>query len=365
MAVAHSRAPEACRTQQEALVQTRIAAFGRVLAALSLAWIPIDAVGLGVAHAASTWPLRTAIALALLALAHFSRRIPGPALLQAFFWLQAIGFGSLQMLVEAARADAVQIGYGLFPFLLAAQLGLFALPWWRTLLAALAPTAQLAATQLLPWDPHLLPWSGLWLFVLIVAVATWSSHAQWMLLIRLLGAREDAAHDPLTGLANRRAAVRRLDIEHVRAQRQHEPLSVLMLDLDHFKRTNDRWGHAAGDRVLAAVARRLQDELRGADLPARHGGEEFLAILPNTNPAQALRVAERVRERIAGTPIELAEATLSVTASIGIATLQPGESTTALLELADEALYAAKAAGRNRCVAAPVRQPRTVTAPRA
>jgi diguanylate cyclase (GGDEF)-like protein len=352
-AIDNSRVPAACRPQQEALVRARVAAFSRVLAVLTLAWIPIDAAGLGMAHAGATSVLRAAIALGLLALAHFARRVPAQTLLHAFFWLQAIGFGNLQMLVESARTDAAQIGYGLFPFLLAAQLGLFAVPWWRALLMALAPAAQFAATQLLPWDPQLLPWSGLWLLVLIIAVATWSSHAQLRLLIRLLDARRDAVHDELTGLPNRRAAALRLEAERSRALRQREPLSLLMLDLDHFKRVNDRWGHDAGDRVLAAVAQFLREELRGIDMPARHGGEEFMAILPNTNPAQALQVAERVRERIARTAIELSRATTTITTSVGIATLVPGETAGALVARADAALYAAKEDGRNRCVTAP------------
>jgi diguanylate cyclase (GGDEF)-like protein len=287
-------------------------------------------------------------------LAQFARRVPAQFLLHAFVWLQAIGFGSLQLLVGAAHADAVQIGYGLFPFLLAAQLALFALPWWRTLLAAAAPAVQLVVTQrLASTKAQALPLeSGLWLFALIVAVATWTSHVQLRLLISLLGARRDAAHDPLTGLANRRTAAGRLEVECMRARRQGEPLSVLMLDLDHFKRVNDRWGHAAGDQVLAAVARILCEELRGADLPARYGGEEFLAILPNADSARALRVAERVRERIAGTPIALPEATARITVSVGIASLAPDEVATALVARADEALYAAKQTGRNRCLAA-------------
>lgn len=350
----NNRIPAACKAHQEASVQVRIAAFSRALAVLTLAWIPIDAAGLGIDHAVATWPLRMAIAIALLALARFARRVPAQVLLHTFVWLQAIGFGSLQLLIGAAHADAVQIGYGLFPFLLAAQLALFAQPWWRTLLAAAAPAALLVVTRWLSsTDAQALPpESSLWLFALIVAVATWTSHVQLRLLISLLGARRDAAHDPLTGLANRRSAARRLEAEGMRARRQGEPLSVLMLDLDHFKRVNDRWGHAAGDRVLAAVARILCEELRGADLPARYGGEEFLAILPNADPAQALRVAERVRERIAGTPIALPEVTARITVSVGIASLAPDEAATALVARADEALYAAKQGGRNRCLAA-------------
>lgn len=125
-----------------------------------------------------------------------------------------------------------------------------------------------------------------------------------------------------------------------------------MMDLDHFKRVNDRVGHAGGDLVLVATAQVLGEELRGADLGARYGGEEFLAILPATAPAAAIEVAERIRERISRLAVAVADATVGLTASVGVATLQPGESATALIARADVALYRAKASGRNRGVSA-------------
>jgi len=185
-------------------------------------------------------------------------------------------------------------------------------------------------------------------------LAAWAGHAQLRLLIDLLGARRDASHDPLTGLANRRSAERRLASDRARAMRQNEPLSVLMLDLDHFKRVNDQWGHAAGDLVLKATAQALCDEVRGADLPSRFGGEEFLTILPGTDATRAMEVAERIRQHMAGLVIAAPGDTIRITASIGIATIGADEEVEQLVARADAALYGAKDGGRNRCMIAPV-----------
>jgi diguanylate cyclase (GGDEF)-like protein len=343
-----------CTAAHASLVRARIRTLAPVLALLTLAWIPVEVAWLGDAELFRSALLRLGIAAAMVALAALAPRLRASLAVSAFFWLQAVGFGVLQWHVAPTVDAAAAIGYGLFPFILAAQLALLPLPWSRGLLAALAPAAQLATTW---WAPGSIAGTGNapLLFVLIAAVATWASHAQLRLLVDLLGARSDAAHDALTGLANRRAAAERLDAERRRALRRGEPLSVLLLDLDHFKRINDRWGHATGDRVLVAVAQVLREELRGIDLAVRHGGEEFLAVLPGTGAAQALEVAARLRERIARVRLSLPGASLGFTASIGAATLLPGEGVANLVARADAALYAAKAAGRDRCVAAEAR----------
>jgi diguanylate cyclase (GGDEF)-like protein len=346
------RVPAACTPTHAALVRARIRTLAPLLALLTLAWIPFEVAWLGGAELMRSAPLRLGIAAALLLLAALVPRLRASLAVSAFFWLQAIGFGVLHWHVAAGQDAAAAVGYGLFPFILAAQLALLPLPWSRGLLAALAPAAQLAMTW---WAPGSIAGTGNapLLFVLIAAVAIWASHAQLRLLVDLLGARSDAAHDALTGLSNRRAASERLDAERRRAGRRGEPLSVLLLDLDHFKRVNDCWGHAAGDRVLVAVAQVLREELRGIDLAVRHGGEEFLAVLPGTGTRQALDVAARLRARIAREPVTLPpDVILGVTASIGVATLLPGESVASLVARADAALYAAKAAGRDCCVAA-------------
>lgn len=177
--------------------------------------------------------------------------------------------------------------------------GAVPLPWWQTPIAVLAAASQLAWLlwlQPAPLDASV--WNQLWLFGLIVAVCAWTSPAQLHLLVRLLAARSDASHDPLTGLASRHHANARMHTAFAAAVRRGDPLLVLMLDLDHFKRINDRHGHAGGDCVLAALARSLQRELRETDLAARHGGEEFLVVAPACNAVDALATAERIRAAV-------------------------------------------------------------------
>ena len=152
-----------------------------------------------------------------------------------------------------------------------------------------------------------------------------------------------AAVDPLTGVGNRRLFDQALGIEMARARRYGVPLSLVLADLDHFKRVNDTRGHAAGDEVLREVGRALRECARGADVVARYGGEEFAIILPHTTLEQALRFAERARRAISGLPA-------GVTASFGAAQLGPQDDAARLAAGADAALYRAKAAGRD-CVA--------------
>ncbi|HLX31655.1 MAG TPA: GGDEF domain-containing protein [Gaiellaceae bacterium] len=150
--------------------------------------------------------------------------------------------------------------------------------------------------------------------------------------------------DALTEIANRRAVEEALAAEIARAQRFEHPLSVVLLDLDHFKRTNDTFGHAAGDRLLREVARLLMASARQGDTVARWGGEEFVAVLPETALEGAHQLAERLRVAI-GT---ISVGALPTSASCGVAALAPGDTVDTLLAAADGALYAAKERGRNR-----------------
>ncbi len=159
----------------------------------------------------------------------------------------------------------------------------------------------------------------------------------------------DSITDGLTGLFVRRHFVTRLSEEFARSGRHVQPLSLILLDIDHFKRVNDRWGHQTGDRVLRGVARELLKATRLSDLVARYGGEEFAVILPATPEENAHMVAERLRGAIAARPV----AGVSVTASLGLASYR-GDRALAdegeLIRRADQALYQAKARGRNQVV---------------
>ena len=157
--------------------------------------------------------------------------------------------------------------------------------------------------------------------------------------------RRLAHTDMLTGLPNRRQGDERLSAELQRAQRYGRVFSVVMLDIDHFKALNDRYGHQAGDDVLVDLARYLAATLRGTDSVARWGGEEFLVIAPETGRADAERLAELLR---AGIEQQLFAERFHVTASLGVASYRAGDSLAGLVARADAALYQAKNGGRNR-----------------
>lgn len=167
-------------------------------------------------------------------------------------------------------------------------------------------------------------------------------------LLKLAAEFEYAAkHDSLTGLANRREAHLQLDTEYQRYLRNKRPFSVLLMDIDLFKSINDNHGHHVGDEAIVMVAHTLEDQSRKVDTLSRWGGEEFLLLLPETDSAEAAQTAERIRFRIATTPIDAEGQTISTTVSIGVATISGDESVDRLLQRADEALYEAKSQGRN------------------
>jgi diguanylate cyclase (GGDEF)-like protein len=157
--------------------------------------------------------------------------------------------------------------------------------------------------------------------------------------------------DSLTGLYNRRHLDEQLTVLLSAARRRLEPLSVLLIDVDHFKQVNDSAGHAGGDRALKQVACRLRSVVRTEDLVGRWGGEEFLVLLPNSGPAAAMVLAERLRSAVAATPINLGTTSVLITISIGVATgITTAED--ALVRSADDAMYESKQLGRNRVSAA-------------
>ena len=158
--------------------------------------------------------------------------------------------------------------------------------------------------------------------------------------------------DDLTGLLNRRYLLDRMEEELSRSQRYNRQMSVLMLDLDHFKQFNDSFGHPTGDRILEGVAVTIMNSIRTIDIAARYGGDEFVVVLPETDTSMALLIAERIRSSIAETPLSVTRdnaPTVRLTASIGIACCpQHGATVESLLKCVDEALYQAKDRGKNR-----------------
>ncbi|MDT8438924.1 MAG: diguanylate cyclase [Wenzhouxiangellaceae bacterium] len=173
---------------------------------------------------------------------------------------------------------------------------------------------------------------------------------------QLVEAEKSSVTDPLTGIWNRQQFQVMLEREHARALRLRQPISLLIIDIDHFKRINDERGHDVGDRILQQLATCLDRELRAIDSLFRWGGEEFVVLAPNTGPGGVGTVGERLRRAVAQHRFE-SDAPLELTVSIGAATLEHDETNSDWFKRADQALYAAKQAGRNRVRVAPPELP--------
>jgi diguanylate cyclase (GGDEF)-like protein len=165
---------------------------------------------------------------------------------------------------------------------------------------------------------------------------------------------ELATTDPLTGIANRRKMTEQVAQELERARRFHHPLSLLMVDIDHFKRINDTYGHEVGDQAIIQTATLLTANLRAVDMVARFGGEEFVLLMPETPVAVAMHAAERLREQASKLRVKAEDGSdVELTISIGVAAAEPyaaPDTPSSLLVRSDKALYRAKKEGRNRVV---------------
>jgi diguanylate cyclase (GGDEF)-like protein len=295
------------------------------------------------AGALARWPQHTP-ALRLAAVITFNGYIGATVLVMLFamplplneyqffstmYWLP-LGYGTAFIFLRARQAAVVSGAiFGLLFVPIGFTLARQGAGYWGEEFAPLA--AVLAVAQVA-------------YIVLLAAIATLragyhraEAHAQLMQSL--------ATTDPLTGLPNRRALDECLEAALAAAHRHAEPVSVALIDVDHFKRINDRHGHAGGDRVLVQLGHRLAAELRAGDRLGRWGGEEFLLVSGHTPLPAALELAERLRASVAGFEFGHGE---PVTVSIGVAQVRQDDNAASLLERADQALYHAKDAGRNR-----------------
>lgn len=166
--------------------------------------------------------------------------------------------------------------------------------------------------------------------------------------IRYRDAVNAALADPLTGAGNRIALSNTLQREIELAKRYDQSMAVLMLDIDHLSNINEVYGHSGGDKVLRELVQTLRTEIRGSDVVFRHGGEEFVVLLTNTNQSTALEIAERIRAQINRTDVVHRSEKIPVSASIGVSMLHPGDTVTRILERASFAMYNAKSEGRDQ-----------------
>lgn len=247
----------------------------------------------------------------------------------------------------AGTAQALAATHAFLPFLVVAGLSIFPMTALEAAMLAMPILAAKAAASLLHWPvpdwPQVL--GAFWLLLLITVVASLASMSQLAFIIVLV---RNAIRDPLTGAFSRQSGIELLELQFILSARSGTPLAVAFLDIDHFKRVNDEFGHEAGDRALADVARGISAHLRTGDILVRWGGEEFVLIMPNIEAANALTALERMRAGGIGRRPEGAP----LTVSIGIAERKADQAADwkTLVELADARMYEAKQAGRNRIV---------------
>lgn len=339
-------------------LRTRLLVVGMVFALLAPLWLLVDylllphgllnkvalgrvglmAILLGVLYAA--WKsqnrinaLRNALAVLLLA----------PALFYGYF---AILYGDqLSSLV----------GYSFIPLLLIAFLSVF--PLTLTESASIGLLIFSLQTLVLSLSGQLFTpygWQDLWLLGTLLAISLWANHSQVSTLLRLY---RQASMDSLTGLLNRGILMKQLEElcrqseEQAKEKQQPIPITLLMFDLDRFKKVNDVYGHSVGDQALQVFAHLLRTELRSKDLVARYGGEEFMAALPGTSKQDAIEVAERIRKECEQAFVLAHDGQrVHFTTSIGITQIRPSEDLETALQRVDTRLYMAKHQGRNRYI---------------
>jgi diguanylate cyclase (GGDEF)-like protein len=244
------------------------------------------------------------------------------------------------------------------------QAGFVLIAWVPLVFVSTARAVQLASGQPLnPWLEYGLPLMQAFAAVVLVMGL---AHRMRVFQRERDAAQQDAEHDALTRVLNRAGMMRRLEHAIADSRGRRVPLSVLFLDLDHFKRINDTHGHAIGDACLCAVTETIQAEMQPEENLGRIGGEEFLLLLPGSARRHARDLAERIRKQVEARCARVQGAPVALTLSIGVVECQPQDGAASLLRRADEAMYQAKHEGRNRVVvldAAGVREPKETVVP--
>jgi len=300
----------------------------------------------------------------------FLRAAPGPE--DEARWVRRIGLahGAHMVLWSSIVVWAYQPGSETsLMFTMLVHVGLISLTAvmsnpYRSLLFAdlLAPMVALLAPPLLGGDLFSLGLAilgGLYIALMLMVGLKIHAGTTEALVLRqrnlelIAQLEQQVRRDGLTGLHNRAYFITAANAELERAARYRHPLALLMMDIDHFKQINDRYGHLAGDEVLMAVARTCKDTVRGNDILARLGGEEFVVLMPETGLDQAVAAAERLRAAVARLRCELAQTVVSPRISVGVAVTENGmEALSSLMHRGDLAMYAAKTEGRNCVVVA-------------
>ena len=316
-------------------------------------WIPLDYFLISAEHFMPMMIARFTLAGVLLPLGLFALRKLRSRQVHASLAL-AIAAPSLfyvaaMLILAHGVAEPPLAGYTFMPFLMIAMLGVFplTLAWSAALIGTVVAIhlgLSIALGQFASQDTI----DKLWVFALFGGITLWIQAGQLLMLLKLY---RESTQDPLTGLINRRVLMKRLVSEISQAGEAGRGFCILMFDLDRFKRINDNHGHLTGDAVLKTTAKVLIDGLRGRDILARFGGEEFVAVLPGADVDEAIAVAERIRQQLYETQVSAPDGSpLQLSTSVGVTRYEPGEAIEAALSRVDDSLYRAKELGRNRVI---------------
>jgi diguanylate cyclase (GGDEF)-like protein len=337
------------KTSRSEYISVRIRTLALIFALLAPLWIPIDYFVMQNPTFTYIVLLRLGFSLALFSLSHWGTNCN---LLFAahfrtllFILIPCLFFLATNLMLHDSNTEqGILLGYSFLPFLIMALLTIVPLTLLEGLLATGLIIAFYLITKLLQGNLFSISALGdLWLLLLLAAIALWVQVTQLHMLMRLY---REATRDALTGLVNRRILSTKLtqEISHGDSN-----LCVLLFDLDLFKRINDNYGHHTGDTVLQAFSEILKQHCNEKEVVGRYGGEEFLAVLPQTDVEAARELAERIRLACHRYKIYTSDGGKEVTftTSIGVAKRKPNESAPELLSRVDQGLYTAKAGGRD------------------
>jgi len=240
----------------------------------------------------------------------------------------------------------IPVSFVMMPYLIIAMLGLFPLTVIGGLLLLLVILVPMLVVEFGLNSTDLVGFSDqLWLFIMFGGISLWLQTGQLVMLMKLY---RESTVDPLTGLINRRVLMRQLEqVSNLKSERASN-YSVMMCDLDHFKRINDGYGHMIGDKVLVLFAQILKTQLRQLDIISRVGGEEFFVVMPSINEQQGVEIAERIASVTRNALVKSIDGQkVKITVSIGVTQYRQGESISSVFNRADQLLYRVKTSGRD------------------
>lgn len=330
-------------------MRVRLLAF--VFAILALLWIPVDIFTVPEDDLGSILALRLAYSglfLILGMLANGAQKLHYAQQRLTAFVLIPCAFYVCSRIVLSGEAgiEGALIGYSFLPFLIVVLLAIFPLTMTEGIsYASLVGITFLGSEIYFGGSLTISSLSKIWLLTLLAGIAVWAQLAQLHMLLRLY---REGSRDPLTGLVNRRVLNKWLNLEMSSARQEQRPLSVLLFDLDFFKRVNDTYGHLTGDKVLQTFSRLLKRDLSHYNLIGRYGGEEFIAVLTDQNETDAMKIAEGIRKNCHSVQTRGTEGCIvSFTVSVGVTELRDTDTTETLIHRVDQGLYSAKMNGRD------------------